>query len=100
LSRRRKIALVAAIALLAGAIYGGYQGVSLARIATNYAAEQTCACLFVSGRSPESCQAELGRFASRFMTWRIEEPAVTVSLLRVFSARAEFEQGFGCHAAR
>ena len=100
MSRRRSIALIAGVALLAGIIYAGYQGISLARIATNYAAEQTCACLFVSQRPAESCEGELGAFASRFMAWRIEERAVAVSLLRLFSARAEFEEGFGCHVAR
>jgi hypothetical protein len=100
LTRRRQIALVAGIVLLAGLVYGGYQGVRMARIAVTYAAEQTCSCLFVSGRDRDSCRGDLGSGIARFLAFGIAETAVTASMLGVFSARAEFEEGFGCHVAK
>ena len=97
---RRPIALVVGIVLAAGVVYAGYQGVSLARIATNYVAEQTCSCLFVSGRSADSCRGDFGGAAARLIALKPEDRAVTASMLGILSARAEFDEGFGCHVAR
>lgn len=100
MSRGRRIVLVAGIVLLAGTVYAGFQGVSTARIAANYAAKQTCSCLFVSGRSAQSCESDLRGVVARVTAWQAEDRAVTASVLRVFTARATFEEGFGCHVAR
>ncbi|MEJ0059207.1 MAG: hypothetical protein WDM79_06410 [Terricaulis sp.] len=46
------IALIGAVAL-------GLRGpVAYARVATSYAAQQTCACLYVSGRAMASCLSD------------------------------------------
>jgi hypothetical protein len=100
LSRGRRIAIVAGIVLAVAAIFAGYQGVSLARIAVNYAAQQTCACLFVSRRSPDSCQKDFSEVAARLVALQIEDRAVTASVLGMVSGRSEFEEGVGCHVAR
>ena len=99
MSRGRFIALVAGTVLLAGAVYAGFQGASLARIAAGYAAKQTCSCLFVSGRSPESCDGDLRGVVARVTAWQVDGATVSASVLRVFAARAAFEEGFGCHVA-
>jgi hypothetical protein len=85
---------------LAGAVYAGYQGVRMARIAVTYAAEQTCACLFVSGRAMDSCLVDLGSGVARLLSFETGPTAVTASMLGLFSARAEFDEGFGCHVAK
>ncbi len=90
---------MAGIVLLAGAAYVVVQGVAMARIAAGYAAKQTCSCLFVSGRSPESCQGDLRGVVARVTAWRVDGTAVSASVLRAFTARAVFEEGFGCHVA-
>jgi len=97
---RRPIAIVAGVVLAAGVVYAGYQGLSMARIAVNYAAEQTCSCLFVSGRSPDSCRRDFNGAAARLIAFQQEDRAVTASMLGIFSARAEFDEDFGCHVAR
>ena len=86
--------------LVAGAVYAGFQGVSLARIAAGYAAKQTCSCLFVSRRSAQSCEGDLRGVVARLTAWQVDGATVSASVLRVFTARAAFEEGFGCHVAR
>jgi hypothetical protein len=100
LTRRRKIALAAGTVLLAGLVYGAYQGVRMARIAVTYAAEQTCSCLFVSGRAADSCRGDLGGGVARLLSIDVGQTTVTASMLGLFSARAEFDEGFGCHVAK
>jgi hypothetical protein len=85
---------------LAGAVYAGFQGVSIARMAASYAARQTCSCLFVSGRSPESCQGDLRGVVARVTAWQVDGKAVTASVLAIVTARATFEEGYGCHVVR
>jgi len=68
----------------------------LTLIGTGYAAEQTCACLHVSGRSLESCLTDLDPLARKFVTVHPGEHEVTATILGYISATALYEQGFGC----
>jgi hypothetical protein len=72
----------------------------LARIGVAYAAKQTCSCLFVGGRTPESCATDYDPATYRLFAVNIETEgptqAVNVQAFSVFRARAVFEPGYGC----
>jgi hypothetical protein len=69
----------------------------LVLIGTGYSARQTCACLFVSHRSAESCRADLDPLAQRLISVEIGAQQVTArSIAGIARATARYEQGFGC----
>jgi hypothetical protein len=68
----------------------------LARIGTGYAAQQTCACLFISLRSPESCHMDLDPLARRFVSVKPGPAEVTARVLGLARATARYQTGFGC----
>ena len=68
-----------------------------ARIATAYAAKQTCSCLFVSGRPLESCVADFPPDARDAISVELEGERVRASVLfGAVSAEAEADGEFGC----
>nr|UXE44846.1 hypothetical protein Hi04_10k_c3807_00011 [uncultured bacterium] len=70
------------------------------RIGTTFAAQQTCACLHLAGRTLESCTAELGR-AGRLVKVETDGPTVRASaLFGAFSGEARDEPPFGCHPVK
>lgn len=72
--------------------------VAQAHIGTAYVAKLTCSCLFVSGRSPQSCATDYDAAAVRPLTREVVGQSVTVSALgHLVATRAVFEPGFGCH---
>jgi len=69
-----------------------------ARIGSGYVAKQTCSCLFVARRTPQSCNEDYDANSLRLLTVEPNASSVTVSALGgLLSAKAEFEDGFGCH---
>jgi hypothetical protein len=88
------------IVIVAGAMYAGRDTWASARIGTVYVAKQTCSCLFVAGRTMDSCRTDYDPAALKPLTVDATDKGVKVSALGgLVSARAEFEQGFGCHPA-
>lgn len=68
-----------------------------ARIATGFAAKQTCSCLHVSGRQLSSCLAEFPEDARRQVNVTAEGREVRATVLfGAISAEAIYEDGFGC----
>jgi hypothetical protein len=98
LARRKRLALgVAVFLLVAGAVaWRVFRVPLLTNIGTGYAAQQTCACLFVSGRTLESCLGDLEPLARKLISVRPGAAEVTASGLGVASATARYEKGFGC----
>lgn len=98
LSRRNRLLLAAATLIVAGAIaFRALRLGELARLGAGYAAEQTCACLFVAGRSMESCRNDLEPLARKIVFVRRRgDEAVTASSLGVATATAHYDKGFGC----
>ena len=96
----RKFWLIGAlvvVALVAGGAYAGREPYAYARIATGYAAKQTCSCLHVSGRTLGSCMAEFPPQAREHFTVTSTGDRVRASVLfGVVSAEAQFEDGYGC----
>jgi hypothetical protein len=98
LGRRKPIVLVTlVVAILAVVVAWRVLRISaLASIGAGYAAEQTCACLFVSGRSLESCKHELDPLAQRVVRLRAGHDEVTANAFGVSKATARYQRGFGC----
>ena len=68
----------------------------LGRIGSGYAAEQTCACLFVSGRTLASCRTDLDPLALRLVSIAPGEHEVRTTTLGIFRARAVYDARYGC----
>jgi hypothetical protein len=87
--------LVVGLAVVA---WGGRDVYSTAHIGAGFIAKHTCSCMFVVGRTAQSCSKDYDPQAARLLNVKAEQSSVTVSALAgVLSARAEFETGFGCH---
>src|SRR4051794_38436115 len=94
----RKRLLVVAVVLVAGGVAAWrFLHVSeLAHIGAGYAAQQTCACLFVSGRSLESCQTDLDAMARVFVSLTPGPGEVTARSFLISRATSRYEKGYGC----
>lgn len=95
----RKYWLVIALVVIVAVGVGGYyalQGPMLyGRIGTTYAAKQTCSCMFISGRSLDSCQADLPGGAD-IVKISVSGHHVQASAYGLVHASAAFEDGYGC----
>jgi hypothetical protein len=102
-SRKRWIwigALVVAAAAIAGAAWAARGPVNYARIATGYAAKQTCSCVFVSGRDLDSCIADFPPEAGSNINVAVEGETVRASVLfGAIGAEAVYEDAYGCRIA-
>lgn len=98
LGRRKNVLLgLAAFALVAAAYSWRVFRVSdLLTTGAGYSAQQTCACLWVSGRTFESCQTDLDPLARRLISLRLAPDEVTASGFGLATATARYEKGFGC----
>ena len=97
-ARRKRLALgVLVFLLVAIAIAWRVFRVSLLlNIGTGYAAQQTCACLFISGRTIESCLGDLEPLARKLISVHSGTAEVTASGLFLETATARYEKDFGC----
>jgi hypothetical protein len=100
LSRKRWIwigVLVVAVVAIGGAAWAARGPVNYARIATGYAAKQTCSCVFVSGRDLNSCIADFPPEAGSNINVTVEGQTVRASVLfGAIGAEAVYEDEFGC----
>src|ERR1043166_8393038 len=98
LTRRKRIALgVVVVLLIAGAVaWRVFRVPLMLNIGTGYVAQQTCACLFVSGRTLDSCLGDLEPLARKLISIHPGTAEVTASGFALESATARYEQGFGC----
>jgi hypothetical protein len=92
------LGVIVGVLLLAGAASWRYLRLSeLVQIGAGYSARQTCACLFVSRRSADSCRAELDGLAQRLISVEIGAQQVTArSIGGLARATARHDKGFGC----
>src|SRR5438067_13529638 len=93
---RKRIAYAALAVLVVVAAIALRRFVPLARLGSGYAAEQTCACLFVSGRTLESCRGDLDPLALKLVSLRVGDDEVRASVAGVIRARAQFSSATGC----
>ncbi len=67
------------------------------RIATGYTAQQTCACLHVSGRTLESCKSDYPADAVSQIRFDVTGERVRVSAGGgLFKAEATYDERYGC----
>ena len=100
-ARRKRLAVGVIVALVAVVIAAAvawrvFRVPLLLNIGTGYAAQQTCACLFISGRAIESCLGDLEPLARKLISIRPGAAEVTASGWFLASATARYEEGFGC----
>lgn len=100
MSRKRWIwvgVLAIAVFAAAGGAWASRDQLAYARIATGYAAKQTCSCLHVSGRALESCMGDFPEDARQQISVAQNGDHVRASVLfGAISAEAVFEPEYGC----
>lgn len=100
MSRKRWIWIggVALAAIVIASVGWALRGqIAYARIATAYAAKQTCSCLSVSGRPLDSCVADFPEDARDSITVVRDGARVRATVLfGAISAEAEADGEFGC----
>jgi hypothetical protein len=93
--KRKRIMLGVLAIVLVGLVAIAHHLHRMAIIGAGYAAQQTCSCLFVSGRPLESCRGDLEKLAQRIVTLTPGTNEVRASSM-LSSATARYEPGFGC----
>jgi len=98
LARRKRLVLGAIVLLVvvAAVAWRVFRVPLLVNIGTGYTAQQTCACLFVSGRTLESCEGDLEPLARKLISIHPGDAEVTASSFGLATATARYEKGFGC----
>jgi hypothetical protein len=96
--RNVRLAGLVAFAILLGAVFAWrtFRVSALLDAGAGYSAQQTCACLWVSGRALESCKTDLDPLARKLVAIHVGTNEVTASGLGVATATATFEKGSGC----
>jgi hypothetical protein len=96
--RRKHLIFAAPAVLFVGAIvaWEALRVPQLATIGAGYAAQQTCACIFVSRRTKESCQGDLEPLAQKLVSITVGDGEVTAYALGSGQAISRYERGFGC----
>jgi hypothetical protein len=95
--RKRVFLGVLGLLLVAGAVgWRVFRVSDMATIGAGYAAEQTCACLFVAHRALPSCLTDLEPLAQRLISVQPGDNQVTASGFGLATATARYEKGFGC----
>jgi hypothetical protein len=93
---RKRIALAVAALVAIGAVLLVHQLRPLGRLGSGYAAKQTCSCMFVSGRTLDSCRTDLDPLALKLVRLHVGSDDVRASVGGVWSARARFDAARGC----
>ena len=100
--RRARIALSIVAALVALLVVGGavawraFHVSDLVNIGVGYSAQQTCACMFISGRPFDSCHKDLDPLAQLLISVQPGANEVTARSLGLVRATARFDKAFGC----
>ena len=96
----RKWVLLAGILVVGGATAFAVkmQLPTLIEIGPGYSSDLTCACVFVSGRTPESCIEDLDPLARRLVSVSVapSSRSVTGRALGLVHRTARYRHGYGC----
>jgi len=83
--------------VLSSAAWSMRGDLAYANVASGYVAKTTCSCRHVSGRTWESCMADLPEDARSALTISEDGDRVRASVLfGAISSEAVYEDGFGC----
>lgn len=83
-------------ALVAAALFYGPKAAELGQVGANFASKQACSCVFLSGRDVNSCKADFPPDYVSVLSLDVQKDRVRATMLGVFSAEAQYEEGFGC----
>jgi ABC-type molybdate transport system substrate-binding protein len=98
MKRWLKIGALVLVVVVAAGVWAGRGTYATGYIGTGYVAKQTCSCMFVVGRTAEACSTDYDAQVVQRLKVQPAASSVTVSALGgLLSAKAEFEEGFGCH---
>ena len=96
-SRKWVVGGAIGVAIVAGfVLWRALRLSALVEIGAGYAAQQTCACVFISHRALASCLTDLEPLAQRVVSVRVGTDEVTARTLVLGQATAKYEAGFGC----
>ena len=93
---RNRIALAVAVVLLVAIALLARRFLPLGRLGTGYAAELTCACVFVSGRTLESCRGDLDPLAQKLVSIDVGSDEVRTRSVLVLRGHARYSPSTGC----
>jgi hypothetical protein len=98
LARRKRLGLgvVAFLVIAVILAWRVFRVPLLLNIGTGYAAQQTCACLYISHRSLDSCLGDLEPLARKLISVHPATDEVTASGFALVTATAHYDTGFGC----
>ncbi|MDB5471494.1 MAG: hypothetical protein JWR84_3054 [Caulobacter sp.] len=101
---RRRWLIAGAVALIAVLALAWVKLAPWPRTGATYLAKQMCSCLFLTGRTEQSCRTDFGDYVNRF-TVRIDRTglprtAKVTASLAMFRGEAVYEDGYGCRIAR
>jgi hypothetical protein len=98
MKRWLKIGVLALVVVVAAGVWAGRSTYATGYIGTGYVAKQTCSCMFVVGRTAQACSTDYDPKTVQLLKVQPAASSVTVSALGgLLSAKAEFEEGWGCH---
>jgi hypothetical protein len=93
---RKRIALAVAALVIIALLFAARKFMPLGRLGSGYAAEVTCACVFVSGRTLDSCRGDLDPLAQKLVSIRVGSDDVRTSSMGLIRARAQYSAATGC----
>lgn len=96
--RKWIVLLAALVAAVAGFLAARLHVPTLIGIGPGYSAGITCACVFVSLRTPESCAGDLEPLSRRLVSVSVAPASrsVTASALGLIRRTAHYRDGYGC----
>ena len=93
---RKRIALAVAALGIVALLLVARRFLPLGRLGSGYAAEVTCACVFVSGRTLDSCRGDLDPLAQKLVSIHVGSDEVRTSSMGLLRARAQYSAATGC----
>lgn len=101
---RRRWLIAGAVALVAALALGCSHLTRWPSTGAVYVAKQMCSCLFLTGRTEQSCRTDFGDYMKLY-TVRIDRAdlprsARVTTALAGFRGEAVYEEGYGCRIAR
>jgi len=71
---------------------------TLMELGPGYSAEISCACVFISGRTLESCRGDLDPLAQRLVSVSVAPASrlVTAHIFGLIRRTARYHEGYGC----
>jgi hypothetical protein len=96
----RKWVLLVSVLVVGGAVFFAAKVhlPTLIEIGPGYSADVACACVFISGRAPESCVGDLDPLARRLVSVSVARASRSVTATTFGLARrtARYRDGYGC----